>query len=302
MAVGGVGGWRLWVGGDGTHTQRRHGRTARHTYLAAPGLCIDKATRNALHGSGSGSIKRGCGLSTEHDQDSLARPRARQCFCPFVLRSAKKLGRRRWAPGARKKPYGKKWLWPAQDPQETHRRPRCPDFLMVHPYCTSPFTSLRSLDRPSWWPVHLLPSFSLRRPLFVGARLACAPLGAASSRFALCVSAEGSPSPVSHPARFRLRVLKKRKKRVRMASPRSVPAEVAPVLAARSYLSPRLQRGHRHARAQACAARGWRLGSHCATRSGPPHLVLHFLADSSAGPWPKATGSAWSGRQPTGSA
>jgi hypothetical protein len=37
--------------------------------------------------------------------------------------------------GARKKPYGKKWLWPAQDPQETHRRPRCLDFLMVHPYC-----------------------------------------------------------------------------------------------------------------------------------------------------------------------
>jgi hypothetical protein len=39
--------------------------------------------------------------------------------------------------GARKKPYGKKRLWPAQDTQKNHGRPRCPDFLMVHPYCTN---------------------------------------------------------------------------------------------------------------------------------------------------------------------
>jgi hypothetical protein len=40
------------LGGRWRRHAQRHGRTAAH--LAAPGLCIDKATRNALHGSGSG--------------------------------------------------------------------------------------------------------------------------------------------------------------------------------------------------------------------------------------------------------
>jgi hypothetical protein len=50
----------------------------------------------------------------------LARPRARRCLYLLLLRN--KLGRRRWALGAQKKPYGKKWLLSKfnESKRETH--------------------------------------------------------------------------------------------------------------------------------------------------------------------------------------
>jgi hypothetical protein len=112
-------GWRRRHAPSGTDGPR----TAAH--LAAPGLCIDKATRNALHGSGSGSSAAAASARSMWLDGSLGLGRA---GASLAAPSAKKLGRRRWALGVRKKPYGKKWLWPAQDPQETHRH-RSPSVL-----------------------------------------------------------------------------------------------------------------------------------------------------------------------------
>jgi hypothetical protein len=56
------------------------------------------------------------------------------CVC-FVKKTIDYIGRRgytRWAP--ERNPMIKMAM-ASHDPQETHGRPRCPDFLMSHPYC-----------------------------------------------------------------------------------------------------------------------------------------------------------------------
>jgi hypothetical protein len=83
---------RLWlpVGGGwgGRRHAQRHGRTAAH--FAAPGLCIGKATRNALHGSGSGFSSAAAASA-----QSMARSASDAPVLLYLLLLAKKLGRRR---------------------------------------------------------------------------------------------------------------------------------------------------------------------------------------------------------------